>query len=138
MCSGIQEEAIYSEFSRLLDDLEAYRQMEHTINPYEDGHTCERIADIIKKGYTQISENCQNTLPDFGRSCGMEEYQDNFERIKNERFFSTEKRCNGAGIIRIQSDETILSVYGTWKPFPEEDCRHRVPVCDGGWSLQGI
>lgn len=69
---GTEEEAIYREFSRLLDDPGAYRQMEHAINPYGDGHACERIADIIEKGYTQISENCRNTLSDFGRSCGME------------------------------------------------------------------
>lgn len=37
-----------------LNDSEAYRQMEHAVNPYGDGHACERIADILEKGYTNI------------------------------------------------------------------------------------
>ena len=44
---GTEEETIYREFTRLLDDPEAYRQMAHAENPYGDGHACERIADIL-------------------------------------------------------------------------------------------
>ena len=46
---GTEEETIYREFSRLLDDREAYDAMAHAENPYGDGHACERIADILTK-----------------------------------------------------------------------------------------
>ena len=44
---GTDEETIYREFTRLLDDREAYDTMAHAENPYGDGHACERIADIL-------------------------------------------------------------------------------------------
>ena len=44
---GTGEETIYREFSRLLDDREAYDRMAHAENPYGDGHASERIADIL-------------------------------------------------------------------------------------------
>ena len=44
---GTNEETIYREFTRLLDDRAAYEQMAHAENPYGDGHACERIADIL-------------------------------------------------------------------------------------------
>jgi len=44
---GTNEETIYREFTRLLDDRQAYEQMAHAENPYGDGHACERIADIL-------------------------------------------------------------------------------------------
>ena len=44
---GTEEETIYREFSRLLDDRSAYDAMAHAENPYGDGHACERIADIL-------------------------------------------------------------------------------------------
>ena len=46
---GTEEETIYREFSRLLDDREAYDAMAHAENPYGDGHACERIADILTR-----------------------------------------------------------------------------------------
>ena len=46
---GTEEETIYREFTRLLDDSEAYRAMAHAANPYGDGHACERIADILER-----------------------------------------------------------------------------------------
>ncbi|MBR0512644.1 MAG: UDP-N-acetylglucosamine 2-epimerase (non-hydrolyzing) [Clostridia bacterium] len=46
---GTEEETIYREFSRLLDDKAAYDAMAHAENPYGDGHACERIADILCK-----------------------------------------------------------------------------------------
>ena len=46
---GTKEETIYTEFSRLLTDKEAYDAMSHASNPYGDGHACERIADILEK-----------------------------------------------------------------------------------------
>lgn len=45
---GTTEEVIYSEFSRLLTDADAYNEMAHAENPYGDGHACERIADILQ------------------------------------------------------------------------------------------
>jgi UDP-N-acetylglucosamine 2-epimerase (non-hydrolysing) len=51
---GTEEETIYREFSNLLTDQDAYHSMSHASNPYGDGHACERIADILEKGYTEI------------------------------------------------------------------------------------
>ena len=48
--TGTGEESIYREFTRLLDDREAYEQMAHAENPYGDGHACSRIADILLSG----------------------------------------------------------------------------------------
>lgn len=47
---GTDEDAIYREFSRLLDDKSEYEKMSHAINPYGDGMACDRIADIIEFG----------------------------------------------------------------------------------------
>lgn len=44
---GTEEETIYNEFSRLLSDKEEYEAMSKASNPYGDGHTCERIADVL-------------------------------------------------------------------------------------------
>ena len=44
---GTTEKVIYNEFSKLLNDKEAYNAMAHAENPYGDGHACERIADIL-------------------------------------------------------------------------------------------
>ena len=46
---GTDEETIYREFTRLLDNRAAYEKMAHAENPYGDGHACERIADILTK-----------------------------------------------------------------------------------------
>lgn len=45
---GTEEETIYRSFTRLLDDEEEYNKMAHAVNPYGDGHACERIADILE------------------------------------------------------------------------------------------
>lgn len=44
---GTEEKTIYEEFTRLLDDGEAYNAMRHASNPYGDGFACKRIADIL-------------------------------------------------------------------------------------------
>ena len=50
---GTSEEVIYSTFTELLTNKEAYDAMAHAVNPYGDGHACERIADILEgKEYT--------------------------------------------------------------------------------------
>ena len=45
---GTEEETIYNEFTRLLDDRTAYDAMSHASNPYGDGYACKRIADILE------------------------------------------------------------------------------------------
>jgi UDP-N-acetylglucosamine 2-epimerase (non-hydrolysing) len=45
--AGTGEEQVYREFTRLLDDREAYEEMAHAVNPYGDGHASERIVDIL-------------------------------------------------------------------------------------------
>ncbi len=47
---GTDENSIYNEFTKLLDDKEAYSIMAHASNPYGDGRASERIADIITTG----------------------------------------------------------------------------------------
>lgn len=45
---GTEEETIYREFSRLLDDPAAYAEMSHASNPYGDGHASERIVGVLR------------------------------------------------------------------------------------------
>lgn len=45
---GTSEEKIYEWFTKLLDEPEEYAKMAHSVNPYGDGHACERIADILE------------------------------------------------------------------------------------------
>ncbi len=45
---GTEEETIYNEFTRLLNDQKAYDAMSHASNPYGDGFACKRIADILE------------------------------------------------------------------------------------------
>lgn len=47
---GTDEEMIYNEFTKLLDDKDAYDAMAHANNPYGDGHASERIADVLEFG----------------------------------------------------------------------------------------
>ena len=44
---GTEEEIIYREFSRLLDDPAEYEVMSHASNPYGDGRASGRIANIL-------------------------------------------------------------------------------------------
>ena len=48
------EDKIYEWFTKLLDNEDEYAKMAHAANPYGDGHACERIADILEKGYTTV------------------------------------------------------------------------------------
>ena len=47
---GTESQTIYSQFTALLDDEQAYQQMSHAANPYGDGHASIRIADILEFG----------------------------------------------------------------------------------------
>ena len=54
---GTDEETIYREFSRLLSDKDEYEKMSKASNPYGDGHTSERIADILEFGKMKESSS---------------------------------------------------------------------------------
>lgn len=47
---GVESESIYSEGKKLLLDRNEYEMMSKAVNPYGDGHACERIVEILKKG----------------------------------------------------------------------------------------
>ena len=46
---GTEEENVYTECKKLLIDNELYNSMSEAKNPYGDGHSSERIADIIEE-----------------------------------------------------------------------------------------
>lgn len=46
---GVEEEVIYQNFKRLLEDADEYARMSNASNPYGDGFACKRIADILEK-----------------------------------------------------------------------------------------
>lgn len=46
---GTEEETIYREFNRLLNDEEEYQAMAKAVNPYGDGTACIQIAKIIQE-----------------------------------------------------------------------------------------
>ena len=48
---GVDEENIILEASKLLDSVDEYNKMAHSVNPYGDGHASERIIDGILKNY---------------------------------------------------------------------------------------
>ena len=45
---GVDKHIIIEETERLLSDDAAYGLMSKAVNPYGDGHACERIADILR------------------------------------------------------------------------------------------
>lgn len=47
---GTDEEIIYTEFTKLIEDNRAYVAMAHAVNPYGDGKASIRIADVIETG----------------------------------------------------------------------------------------
>lgn len=46
---GTDYDKIVGEVSTLLDDAEAYEKMSKAVNPYGDGHACERICDYLER-----------------------------------------------------------------------------------------
>ena len=44
---GTDEDVIYENFKKLLNDQQAYDSMAHASNPYGDGFACKRIADVL-------------------------------------------------------------------------------------------
>ncbi len=57
--AGTDEESVYREFTRLLDDESEYMRMANAVNPYGDGKAAERIAEIL----------CLPSFGDFIFSC---------------------------------------------------------------------
>ena len=49
---GTDFDRIVSEVTTLLDKPSAYRRMSQAVNPYGDGHACERIARALQERYT--------------------------------------------------------------------------------------
>ncbi|QIB70601.1 UDP-N-acetylglucosamine 2-epimerase (non-hydrolyzing) [Aminipila butyrica] len=47
--AGVEMENIYQLSKELLTDPTAYAVMAQSMNPYGDGHACERIVDVLKK-----------------------------------------------------------------------------------------
>lgn len=47
--AGVREEDIYRCASELLSDKTAYEAMARAVNPYGDGHACERIVEVIMR-----------------------------------------------------------------------------------------
>ena len=57
---GTDEETIYSAFTELLENKEAYEKMSHACNPYGDGKACKRIADVlVGKDFAPWGNNCE-------------------------------------------------------------------------------
>ncbi len=50
---GTDEEIIYKEFTKLLDDRNEYEKMSYASNPYGDGMASVRIADILENGTSE-------------------------------------------------------------------------------------
>ncbi|MBQ7370926.1 MAG: UDP-N-acetylglucosamine 2-epimerase, partial [Blautia sp.] len=45
--AGVEYDDIVSMAKELIENPDAYAKMAHAVNPYGDGHACERIADAI-------------------------------------------------------------------------------------------
>ena len=49
--AGVERETIYRMAKELLTDKTAYDAMAHAVNPYGDGHACERIVAALKERF---------------------------------------------------------------------------------------
>lgn len=54
--AGTEEETVFRMADELLTDSAAYARMAHAVNPYGDGHACERIVDAIEWKFGLRSE----------------------------------------------------------------------------------
>ena len=50
---GTDEHTIFDAFNTLLDNRDEYEKMAKSVNPYGDGHACERIADVMEAFFNQ-------------------------------------------------------------------------------------
>ncbi|MCM1264013.1 MAG: UDP-N-acetylglucosamine 2-epimerase (non-hydrolyzing) [Butyrivibrio sp.] len=51
---GVKEEDIFSAASLLLENADEYKLMAHAVNPYGDGHACERIVSVLQDKMQKI------------------------------------------------------------------------------------
>ena len=49
--AGVERESVYEAARLLLTDKAAYDRMAHAVNPYGDGHACERIVAALKEKF---------------------------------------------------------------------------------------
>lgn len=54
---GTDEETVYDETTRLLENKEAHQEMAHASNPYGDGQASQRILDAMAYYFNNIEEN---------------------------------------------------------------------------------
>lgn len=52
---GTDEDVIYREFTKLLDNKEEYAKMAKAVNPYSDGHVCENLGYLGRKRLSRVS-----------------------------------------------------------------------------------
>ena len=56
---GTDEQTIYKNVKRLINDEVAYEEMSRASNPYGDGTACKRIADILEREQCGKTENME-------------------------------------------------------------------------------
>ncbi len=61
--AGIHKENIYNLACELFDDKTAYEKMAHAVNPYGDGHACERILQAIEHHFKLREDAPQAFMP---------------------------------------------------------------------------
>ncbi len=60
---GVCQEDIFSQACRLLTEPSAYEKMAKAVNPYGDGHACERIADALLFGFDASDKRPEDFRP---------------------------------------------------------------------------
>ena len=55
--AGVSRDTIYQMTKELLVDEEAYKKMAHAVNPYGDGHACERIIKTLVEYGKQTADH---------------------------------------------------------------------------------
>ena len=60
---GTDYEAVLKETLHLLDDSSYYRMMAEAVNPYGDGHACERIAGMLLKAFGYVKTSPEEFHP---------------------------------------------------------------------------
>lgn len=61
--AGVKENDVYALGTRLINDKAFYDAMAHAVNPYGDGHACERIADAIEYVFERRAAPPQELQP---------------------------------------------------------------------------
>ncbi len=61
--AGTDAEEIFTLGAQLITDKKAYDAMAHAVNPYGDGHACDRIADAIGYVFGQKTEKPAEFTP---------------------------------------------------------------------------